>query len=164
LRLNPSNAEVEGFIDAVGLRRTILRNLSNQIISIRNGEIGSMTNSSKLPITIRLDIIVPKSSRLARVRQVIRHSINHTFPTKTWSKHFRKAPSIYGMTHDDTHSVTIKVNAPLKYGVSWSNGYRIRELILTALQANHIAARVRLTKLIGKSMGEFKESIKSKKD
>lgn len=163
LRLT-SNDEVQGFIDSVSLRRTTLRNLSNQITSVNNGEIASMTNSSKFPITIRLNIVVPKSSRLSRVRRVIQTTIKDTFPAKSWSKHFREAPSIYGMTQEDTHAVTLKVNAPLKYGVSWTNGYRLRQLILTALQQHRIATRVQFTELIGNTGGKFKELDASAKD
>jgi moderate conductance mechanosensitive channel len=62
---------VEGIVEAIELRTTRIRHPNGKLQIIRNGDIGSITNYSKLYVFAVVEIAVPYNSNLAHVYKAI---------------------------------------------------------------------------------------------
>ncbi len=68
---------VEGVVEAIELRTTRIRHPNGQLQSIRNGDIGSITNYSKQYIFAVVEVNVPYDSNLTHVYKVIEQVKEH---------------------------------------------------------------------------------------
>ena len=69
VKLTTTNGDVVGTVDAVGLRITRVIDLEGRLVSIPNGNIIIITNSTRLPSRVKISIQVPLRGDISQLRK-----------------------------------------------------------------------------------------------
>lgn len=115
-----------GLVEAINLRRTILRDLDGKVHVISNGEIHTSSNFSKGWSRVNLDIQVAYKQNLQHVFDIITETGLQMMREPYWSDVILDAPKPLRVNSFDDSGITIKVLAMTKPLKQWEVAGELR--------------------------------------
>jgi len=113
-------AGIAGFVEEVGLRRTVLRDLDGIVHSISNGEIKAASNFTKGYSRVNLDISVAYGEDLDRVIKVINRVCKEMAEEPKWKADFITTPQVLRVNNLGDSGIDIKILGDTKPIKQWA--------------------------------------------
>lgn len=113
-------AGIAGFVEEVGLRRTVLRDLDGIVHSISNGEIKAASNFTKGYSRVNLDISVAYGEDLDRVIKVINRVCKEMAEEPKWKADFITTPKVLRVNNLGDSGIDIKILGDTKPIKQWA--------------------------------------------
>ena len=113
-------AGIAGFVEEVGLRRTVLRDLDGIVHSISNGEIKAASNFTKGYSRVNLDISVAYGEDLDRVIKVINRVCKEMAEEPKWKADFITTPQVLRVNNFGDSGIDIKILGDTKPIKQWA--------------------------------------------
>jgi moderate conductance mechanosensitive channel len=129
---------VEGEVEEVGLRRTILRDSSGTVHSVSNGQARIASNLTRVYARMQVDITVAFGSDLDAVTRVVNEVGQAMAVDPAWSSRLLEVPTLLRVPALSDLGVTIRVAGKVKAADRWAAPSELRRRLLTAFQANGI--------------------------
>ncbi len=134
---------VEGEVEEVGLRRTVLRDSTGTVHSVSNGLIRIASNLTRVYARMQVDITVAFGADLEAVTRVVNEVGQAMAADPAWSSRLLEVPTLLRVPAVSDLGVTIRVAGKVKAADRWSAPSELRQRLLTAFQANGIDIPVR---------------------
>ena len=129
---------VEGEVEEVGLRRTILRDSTGTVHSVSNGQIRIASNLTRVYARMQVDITVAFGADLDAVTRVVNEVGQAMAADPAWSSRLLEVPTLLRVPAVSDLGVTIRVAGKVKAADRWAAPSELRQRLLTAFQANGI--------------------------
>lgn len=113
-------AGIAGFVEEVGLRRTVLRDLDGIVHSISNGEIKAASNFTKGYSRVNLNISVAYGEDLDRVIKVINRVCKEMAEEPKWKADFITTPQVLRVNNLGDSGIDIKILGDTKPIKQWA--------------------------------------------
>jgi small conductance mechanosensitive channel len=113
-------AGIAGFVEEVGLRRTVIRDLDGIVHSIPNGEIKAASNFTKGYSRVNLDISVAYGEDLDRVIKVINRVCKEMAEEPKWKADFITTPQVLRVNNLGDSGIDIKILGDTKPIKQWA--------------------------------------------
>lgn len=104
-----STAGVEGTVEKVSLRRTVLRDLRGAVHNVPNGSITTVSNMSQGWARVVIEIGVAYGTDLEQVQEVVDALGNAMYAEPEWSNKLMEAPRYIGMIKFDASSIVFRL-------------------------------------------------------
>ena len=102
-------ADVQGVVESVNLRRTVLRDIDGIVHVVPNGEIRVASNFTKELSRVNLDVRVSYREDLERVMSIINKLGNKLAEDPKWKPAITKAPRIFKVNNFSESAIEIKI-------------------------------------------------------
>jgi len=122
-------AGVEGDVEHVGLRRTILREINGTMHEIPNNQVSIASNQTRDWARINLGVTVAYKENLEHVYRVINEVCQGLKDDPEWGKNLTDTPSVVRVGDLGDHGVTITVRGYTKPGEHWGLTGELRKRI-----------------------------------
>lgn len=127
--------EIQGTVEAVGLRVTRLRDSTGQLWYIRNGEILRVGNQSQGWSTAKIDIPIAYDENATRAIEVLEPVMDTIAADEEWVSVLLDKPKVAGVNAIVNGAATIRVFAKCAANQQWGVERAILERSAAALQA-----------------------------
>jgi small conductance mechanosensitive channel len=134
---------VEGEVEEVGLRRTILRDASGTVHSVSNGEIRSSSNLTRLYAVMRVDVTIVRAEDLDRAITVIDQVGREMFADPVWKGRLLEQPSYSTVSALTQLGLTVRVTGKVRSADRWAAPGELRARLAVALAREHIETSIR---------------------
>jgi moderate conductance mechanosensitive channel len=112
-------AGIEGTVEGLGLRRTILRDLDGVVHSIPNGKVEISSNMTKKFARVNLDIAVGYNEKLERAMEVINAVCKEMAEDPKWKPDLITTPAVVRVNKLGDSGIDIKVMGDTKPSRQW---------------------------------------------
>jgi small conductance mechanosensitive channel len=134
---------VEGEVEEVGLRRTILRDASGTVHSISNGEIRLSSNLTRLYAVMRVDVTIVRAEDLDRAIAVIDQVGGEMYQDPVWKGRLLEQPSYSTVSALTQLGLTVRVTGKVRPADRWAAPGELRARLAVALAREHIETSIR---------------------
>ncbi len=131
-------AGVEGTVEDVSLRRTLLRDLSGTLHSVPNGQVGVASNMTSDWSKVNLDVSVAYDSDIQRVTAVLNRIGAELAADPAWGARLIEPPTVLRVDDLGDSAVTLKVTGRVHAGDQWSVSGELRARVLATFAAEGI--------------------------
>lgn len=131
-------AGISGFVEDIGIRRTILRDLDGINHSIPNGEITISSNYTRGFARINLDISVGYNEDLDHVMAVINKVGNELAEDKKYKELINKAPQALRVNNFGDSGIDIKILGEVRPSKQWEITGELRRRLKIAFDQENI--------------------------
>jgi moderate conductance mechanosensitive channel len=131
-------AGIGGSVQAVNLRRTILRDIDGIVHTIPNGEVRVSSNLTRSFARVNLDVSVAYSEDLDRVREVIDAVGRELADDPAWSEKILEAPSVLRVNDLGSSGIDLKVLGTVRPMKQWEVKGELRKRIKQAFDREGI--------------------------
>jgi small-conductance mechanosensitive channel len=125
-------AEVTGTVEAISLRRTILRDEDGVVHSVPNGSIGVVSNRTRDYAQVNVDVRVSYGEDLAKVRRVVEDVARAMTADATVGALLLEPPRANRIDSVDDGAVTITVSARSRPAARWEVESELRQRLAEA--------------------------------
>ncbi|NLG86975.1 MAG: mechanosensitive ion channel family protein [Firmicutes bacterium] len=129
-------ANVEGFVEDMGLRTTRLRDFAGDLHTIPNGEISCVTKKSRGPRRALVQVTVPYEADLMTAEKILQQV---ALEAKQDLAEIVEGPSVLGVTDLSNAQVTFQLIAKTKPLAEWRVERELRRRLKLALDAAGIS-------------------------
>jgi small conductance mechanosensitive channel len=133
--------DVEGNVEAVGLRITTVRDLTGTVWYIRNGEIQKLANKSQGWALVMVDIPVGFTNVEDAV-EVLKRAAVEWAESEDWRADVIEAPEVVGVEEVTTDGAVVRTTVKTPAEAQWRAGRELRRRLTEALAAAGIANRI----------------------
>lgn len=112
--------DASGVVEEMGLLMTQIRNSPGELITIRNGEITSVTNRSKDWSRMDFNILVDYSTDLKQAMTLMKEVFQAMQTDPVWGQQLLGEPDIVGIEHFDQHGALLKIRVQTQPGQQFS--------------------------------------------
>ncbi|GAA0955082.1 hypothetical protein Vau01_055070 [Virgisporangium aurantiacum] len=133
--------EVEGNVEAVGLRITTVRDPSGTVWYIRNGEIQKLANKSQGWALVMVDIPVG-FGEVDEVVEVLRRTAVDWAESEEWRADVIEPPEVVGVEEVTTEGAVVRTTVKTPAEAQWRAGRELRRRLTEALAAAGLAERI----------------------
>lgn len=105
---------VEGYIERVTLRTTVIRDTNGRVWHVPNSEIDWVRNESQHWARSRLEVGVSYATDLQRASEVIEQTARSLAEEEQWKEHIQKAPEVKGVQSLGDDAVMLAVDTEIK--------------------------------------------------
>jgi small conductance mechanosensitive channel len=134
-----SSDAVTGTVEEVTLRITRLRNLSGEVITVANGQIALVTNMSRDWARAIVDVPVPTTVDVHRVREILQQVGEAAREDATLGPLLLDAPTVLGVEHIELDTLHVRIVARTLPGKQFDVGRELRSRVVAAFQAEGIS-------------------------
>jgi small conductance mechanosensitive channel len=127
-----SVAGIAGSVEALNLRRTILRDLDGVVHTVPNGEIRVSSNLTRSWSRVNMDVTVDYREDLDRVRDVIDGVGAQLADDPDWSANLLEPPKVLRVERFDESGVVLKVLETTKPMLQWEIAGELRRRLKSA--------------------------------
>jgi moderate conductance mechanosensitive channel len=120
-----------GVVEEMGMRITRLRDEVGKLIILSNGDISTVINHSRGPLTVTVDVSVQPDTGLDRLRTLV-ESLN--LPSELWAE----KPAVRGVVAMDAAKLTVRVTARSQPGQQAPAELQLRQALRDALTAAEV--------------------------
>jgi len=131
-------AGVEGTVEDVSLRRTLLRDLSGTLHSVPNGQVAVASNMTSDWSKVNLDVSVAYDTDIQRVIAVLNKIGADLAADPAWIAKLIEPPSVLRVDDLGDSAVTLKVTGRVHAGDQWTVSGELRTRILATFAAEGI--------------------------
>jgi len=115
-----SIAGISGAVEDIGLRRTVLRDVSGNVHSIPNGKVEISTNMSKDFSRVDLNVSVGYGENLKQVIHIINGVCQEMAADPQWKEQFISTPSVLRVDNLGDSGIEIKILGDTKPAMQWA--------------------------------------------
>ena len=131
-------AGVDGTVQAISVRETILRDLDGNIHHVPNGSINVATNKTMDFSRINLNIGVSYDTKIDKVEKVIDEVGVDLMGDDDWKEKIIEAPRFVRVNNFGANEIELKILGKVKPGSQWSVAGEFRRRIKIAFDKNKI--------------------------
>lgn len=131
-------ADTAGFVEDIGLRRTVLRDLDGIVHNIPNGEIRVASNFTRGYSRVNLDVTVGYEQDLDRVRDVIDRVGAELATDPEWAPSITEAPKVLRVDAFADSGVVLKILATTQPLRQWAVAGELRRRLKATFDAEGI--------------------------
>lgn len=133
---------VSGFVEALNLRITQLRNSEGRLITIPNSAITIVENLSKDWSRVDLKIVLSAAINIDKATNLIKNVGQNLSTDPAWQSRILEPPEILGVENLDSSGITIRVWIKTQPLQQWNVGREFRRRLKFALDAEEISLGV----------------------
>ncbi len=141
---------VEGSVEEITLRRTVIRDATGTVHSVSNGVIRTSSNLTRLYAGLAVDVVVPYDTDIDRATAVVARVGREMFDDPEWSGRLLDAPRLIRVGPLGDIGVTLKVGGRVRAADRWEAPGEFRRRLLAAFQAEGIEIARRGAIVVGK--------------
>lgn len=130
------NGDITGTVEEIGLRVTKIREWSERLHYLSNGEITQVANYNRDQMRALVDVVVPYEEDQEKVEDTLERLLGQL--AKEHEAILLDNPSIYGISNLDSDGVRYTVMAVTVPGEHWFMERQMRKAIIRAFQSQHI--------------------------
>jgi small-conductance mechanosensitive channel len=138
------NVTVSGVVEEIGLRRTILRDLSGTVHSVSNGEVRVSSNLTRVYAVLQVEIPVVAEADLEHAIAVINRVGAEMYAEPEWSTRLLEAPAYGAIPSVSDLGVTLRAIGRVQGADRFAAASELRRRLLVAFAAESIAVAQRL--------------------
>ncbi len=131
-------AGVEGTVEEIGLRRTVLRDATGTVHSVSNGEIRTASNLTRVYAMLAVDVTVAFDTDLAMATAVVDQVGREMAEDPEWGPRLLETPSLLRVGAFTQLGVPLRVSGRVRAADRFSAPGELRRRLLEAFQANKI--------------------------
>lgn len=128
-------AGVEGKVELLTLRRTVLRDTDGAMHTIPNGEIRVATNLTRTWSQVSITVPIGHRQPLGQVLKVLEESAQRLAADQQWSPHLLDSPKVLGVTKLASTHMEVQVQVRVQPGSQAEVGREWRRMIKEGLDA-----------------------------
>jgi small conductance mechanosensitive channel len=125
-------ADVTGTVEALTLRRTILRDRDGVVHSVPNGVIGVVSNLTRDFATVNVDVRISYGEDMAKVRRVVEELAKQMMSEDETSQLLLEAPRLSRVDAVIDGAVTVTVSAKARPAARWQLDSELRQRLAEA--------------------------------
>jgi moderate conductance mechanosensitive channel len=129
---------VSGTVEQITLRITRLRNVNGEVVIVPNGQIVQVTNQSRDWARTVVDVPVPSTSDVSRVREILGQVSRDACDDQILGPLLLDTPSVLGVESIEVDTLHVRVVARTLPGKQFKVGRELRARIAVALHAEGI--------------------------
>lgn len=129
---------LEGAVEEVGLRRTVIRDSTGTVHSISNGQIRTSSNMTRVYASLLVDVIVDQATDIDRATAVIDEIGRAMADDPTWRDRILEPPRFVRITDMTEAGVTLRVSGRIRATDRWAAPGEFRRRLLRAFADNGI--------------------------
>jgi small conductance mechanosensitive channel len=129
---------LEGTVEEVGLRRTVIRDSTGTVHSISNGEIRTSSNMTRIYAAVLVDVIVDQATDIDRAASVIDETGKAMADDPAWRDRLLEPPRFTRITDIGDMGITLRVTGRVRAADRWSAPGELRRRLLRAFADNGI--------------------------
>jgi small conductance mechanosensitive channel len=133
--------EVEGTVEAVGLRITTVRDPNGTVWYIRNGEIQKLANKSQGWALVMVDVPVG-FVEVDEAAEVLRTAATEWAASEDWKADVIEAPEVLGVEEVTTEGAVVRTTVKTSAEAQWRVGRELRRRLTEALAEAGIAEKM----------------------
>lgn len=133
-----SEEGVSGTVEQVTLRVTRLRNVNGEVVIVPNGQIVQVTNQSRDWARAVVDVPVPHTADVSRVREILSRVGRDVRDDETLGPLLLDSPTVLGVESIDVDTIHVRTVARTLPGKQFKVGRELRARVALALQAEGI--------------------------
>ena len=134
---------VEGEVEEVGLRRTILRDASGTVHSVSNGEIRIASNLTRIYARMVVDVTVAFATDLERATAIVNEVGVLMAADPEWAGRLLETPRLLRVDALGDLGATLRITGKVRAADRWAAPGELRRRLLAAFQANGIEISAR---------------------
>lgn len=131
-------AGVEGTVEEIGLRRTVLRDATGTVHSVSNGEIRTASNLTRVYAMLAVDVTVAFETDIAKATAVVDQVGREMAEDPEWGPRLLDTPSLLRVGAFTQLGVPLRVSGRVRAADRFSAPGELRRRLLEAFQANKI--------------------------
>jgi small conductance mechanosensitive channel len=136
-------AGVEGEVEEVGMRRTVIRDSSGTVHSVSNGETRIASNLTRIFARMLVDITVAYDTDIDRATAIVNEVGAAMLKDEAWTGHLLEAPYLLRVDALGELGMTLRVVGKVRASDRFVAPGELRKRLLAAFQANGIEIAVR---------------------
>lgn len=144
---------VEGEVEEVGLRRTILRDASGTVHSVSNGEIRVASNLTRIYARMVVDVTVAFATDLERATAIVNEVGAVMAADPEWEGRVLEAPRLLRVDALGDLGATLRITGKVRAADRWAAPGELRRRLLAAFQANGIEISARHRVVLARESG-----------
>lgn len=129
---------VEGTVEEVGLRRTVLRDATGTVHSVSNGDIRVASNLTRVYARMIVDVTVGFGVDLDRVTEIVNEVGTAMAADPEWGPRLLEPPAVIRVGAFTEVGVPLRIGGRVRAPDRFSAPGELRKRLLAALQANQI--------------------------
>ena len=129
---------VEGEVEEVGLRRTVIRDGSGTVHSVSNGETRIASNLTRIFARMLVDITVAYDTDIDRATAIITEVGEAMMVDTEWAGHLLEAPKLLRVNALGELGMTLRVTGKVRASDRFTAPGELRKRLLVAFDANGI--------------------------
>jgi small conductance mechanosensitive channel len=134
---------VEGEVEVIGLRRTILRDASGTVHSVSNGQVRVASNLTRVFARMQVDVTVAFGTDLDAATRLVDDVGRAMIADPDWHDRLLETPTLTRVTGLGDLGATLRVAGKVRAADRWAAPSELRKRLLAAFQANGIELPVR---------------------
>lgn len=134
-----SNGIVQGVVEEVGLRRTILRDIDGTAHSVSNGEIRVASNMTRVYAVATVEMAVLRSRDLTKAMATVNAVCDEMGDDPEWSKKILDSPRVITVSSLTLDGATIRVRFRVEPDSRWAAASELRQRLAVAFAAEEIS-------------------------
>jgi moderate conductance mechanosensitive channel len=131
-------ATVQGEVEEVGLRRTVLRDTSGVVHSVSNGLIRASSNLTRVFAVATVDVNVLRTADIDRAIEVINQVGRDLAIDPEWEARVMEAPKVMSVVALTVDGAVLRVRGRVQPADRWSEASELRRRIASALASAQI--------------------------
>lgn len=141
---------VEGSVEEITLRRTVIRDGTGTVHSVSNGVIRTSSNLTRLYAGMNVDVVVPFDTDIDRASAVVQRVGREMFDDPEWTGRLIDVPHVVRVDPSGEIGVTLKVGGRVRAADRWTAPGEFRRRLPLAFQADGIETARRGSIVAGK--------------
>ncbi len=138
------NVTVSGVVEEIGLRRTILRDVSGTVHSVSNGEVRVSSNLTRVYAVLQVEIPIVPEADIERAIAVTNRVGSEMYADPEWSTKLLEAPAFGAIPSVSDLGVTLRAIGRVQGADRFSAASELRRRLLVAFAAENITIAQRL--------------------
>ena len=138
-RITVLGAEMTGTVEEVTLRITRLRTIQGEVVIVPNGQIVQVTNMSRDWARAVVDVPVPSTVDVNRVREILHRVVEEAGDDETLGHLLLDPPTVLGVESIEVDTLHVRIVARTLPGKQFDVGRELRSRIAAAFQAEGIS-------------------------
>jgi small conductance mechanosensitive channel len=139
-----SNSTVSGTVEDIGLRRTVLRDVSGTVHSVSNGEIRVSSNMTRVYAVLQVEIPLVGEADLERAIAITNRVGAEMYADPEWSSRLLEAPSYASIPNVSDLGITLRAAGRVQGQDRFAAASELRRRLLVAFSAEGISLAQRL--------------------
>jgi small conductance mechanosensitive channel len=139
-----NNATVAGVVEEIGLRRTVIRDLSGTVHSVSNGEIRVSSNLTRVYAVLQVEIPLTAEADLERAIAVTNRVGAEMYADPEWSTRLLEAPTFGAIPTVTDLGITLRAIGRVNGADRFTAASELRRRLLVAFASDGITLAQRL--------------------
>jgi len=131
-------AGVDGVVEDISLRRTMLRDLSGTVHTVPNGQVGVASNLSRGWARVNLDVAVAYDTDIERASELINRVGTALADDPEWGPRIIEPPQVLRINSLDDSGVTLKILGQVRPAEQWAVAGELRKRLLATFAAEGV--------------------------